>query len=323
MKLLSKLLKLILFIIQTILLVWTLCAWWLWDHIHEQQLLFSLFTIACLSFLYITYYKKRIVLGWVLFSFVIYLWFSQQPTHERDWVDYQEKIPFVTIDENHIHIQNVRHDLRYLTDGKLEWLHESYNLNQLKEVHFALVTFTKWQGLAHLFLSFNFNDEKFLSVSGEIRREKNEDYSPFKGLFRNYEKMIVLGTEKDVIGLRIFKHKDPVNFYPLNMSNDNSKALLISLLKDCQSIQQTPRFYNTLTQNCATLIKNHLENVYQEKHPFDLRLIFPGFADEIGVDHELIKTNDSIDQMRKSFLINDLAETNLNGTSWSLKIRQR
>ena len=313
-----KITKIILEGILTILLI---LACIFWSHIGDNILLYMLYCVSLLCYLYFLFYKKKLLISLLFFAISVILWAQQEAKHDRVWVDYQSKLPIVSIEDNIIHVKNVRRDLRYIKGESLNWINKSYDLNKLSEVRFALVNLSTWKGIAHVFLSFNFSNQEFLSVSGEIRREFDETYSPFKGLFHQYEMMIVLGTEKDLIGLRISEHKDPITFYPLNMSNNNIKKLLLNLLKDCQEIDKEPRFYNTLTNNCATLIHNHLHTIYGKSYHTDLRLIFPGYTDSIAWSENLILPKGDFEETKRSYLINNLADFSLSGNAWSIKIR--
>jgi hypothetical protein len=293
-----------------------------WEYPSENLLIYLPYVFFCITFYFLIYTQKNFGLMLVAFSGCLFFWYQQKPKHDRMWIDYQERLPIVNISHSKIHVENLRHDLRYMKKGKLEWLTRSYNLEELTDVRFALVELTEWKGIAHVFLSFNFNDKDFLSVSGEIRREKDEKYSPLNGLFKNYEMMIVLGTEIDLVGVRIFDHKDPINFYPLNISQENSKKLLLNLMKKCQEIQKEPEHYHTFTNNCATLIHDQLYKIYGVDYSYDLRLLFPGYLDEIGVVENLIIKSGS-GNVRGSYKINHLVNQNLSGNAWSLKIREK
>ncbi len=310
------------YIFQFLITSWCILACFLWSHIEDQKILFCLFCLSFLGFLFFSFKKKLFFTGLIFFILNISLWFLQEPKHDRQWIDYQSKLPIVTINNNFIQIKNVRDDLRYIEGGSLNWLTKNYDLNELSEVRFAMVNLTEWKGIAHVFLSFNFNNKKFLSVSGEIRREINETFSPLKGLFRQYEMMIVLGTEKDLIGLRIFEHKDPITFYPLDISKHNAQKMLLNLLRDCQKILQTPRFYNTFTNNCATLIHDQLSSIYSKSYQWDLRLIFPGYTDSIAWDENLISAKGNFRETSQTYIINNTAQKYLSGNAWSLKIRE-
>ena len=85
-----------------------------------------------------------------------------------------------------------------------------------------LSTFSDWQGPAHAFLSFGFNTGKgmeYVSISVEARKEKGEDYSPFVGLFKQYELNYVVADENDVVKLRTNYRKDPVYLFPIETTS--------------------------------------------------------------------------------------------------------
>jgi len=57
-------------------------------------------------------------------------------------------------------------------------------------------------GAAHTFVSFGFKSGDFLAISIEIRKEKGESFSAWRGLLKRYELMYVIADERDVIKLR-------------------------------------------------------------------------------------------------------------------------
>ena len=75
-------------------------------------------------------------------------------------------------------------------------------MREIKDIWFVVDHFHKIHGLAHTFLSIEFNDGRCISISFEARRVKGERYHPWKGLWRSYELYLLIGYERDLLGLR-------------------------------------------------------------------------------------------------------------------------
>ena len=58
-------------------------------------------------------------------------------------------------------------------------------------MYYIVEPFGDWEGAAHTFFSFEFEDNQFVSISVEIRKEQGEDFSALKGLFKQYELRLV------------------------------------------------------------------------------------------------------------------------------------
>src|SRR5690606_19116865 len=100
--------------------------------------------------------------------------------------------------------------------------------------------------------SFEFSNNEFLAASVEARLRPGQSYSPLMGLMRQYNKLIVLGSEADIIGLRSHIRAERVLLYPLQLNQAQMEYVFHSFMKDAQALEQQPGFYNTLLDNCTT-----------------------------------------------------------------------
>jgi hypothetical protein len=178
-------------------------------------------------------------------------------------------------------------------------------------------------GLAHVLLSFEFNDNRFLALSIEARLQDKDvkGYHPLKGLFGAYTKTIVLATEQDVIGLRTHVRGEPFYLYKLQIPELYTKALLLNFLRKAQALNVTPAFYNSIIDNCMT-------GLLAESHQFqsitswmDTRILLPGNSDELAYELGFIQTNKPFDAIRKAALV-EPSVTDLEDPDFSNKIRK-
>ena len=71
-----------------------------------------------------------------------------------------------------VHIRNLRNsDHR---KGDILWEERDYDLTRIRSVDFVVEPFSSWRGLAHTFLTFGFEDNRYVAISIEIRKEVGE-----------------------------------------------------------------------------------------------------------------------------------------------------
>jgi hypothetical protein len=263
-----------------------------------------------------------ILILFVLFLLVFYL-SGKHPRNDRDWSENQAVLPFAEFRKNgKVFIKNIRHcSYKTANDYSVSYYDREYDINRLKKVWFLLVHFTGWKGAAHAFVSFEFEDETFVSVSVEQRRQKGESFSAFKGLFRQFELMYVIADERDTILLRTEHHKNNIFLYPLKLSKEKEKELFCDILKRANALAKNPEFYHSITNACFGNIVDHINNILPKKMPFDYRIILPENADFYAHELDLLDTELSPKEARKKHLINSLAKKYANGPNFSLRIR--
>lgn len=246
----------------------------------------------------------------------------ERPSHARDWVVEQARLPAIRIDGDTVRVTHLR-DFRHFADAPSteHWTDGVYDLSRLERVWFALSPFSpRFKGVAHPFLSFEFSDSQFLAVSVEARKEVGESYSPFSGLFRKYETMIVLGTEQDLLGLRAVAWADPMFVYPVAATREQTRELFLALLTRAQQIEATPEFYNTITNNCTTNILEPVNRMARRKVGPIVGML-PGYSLEAAFDRGWIDTSLSIDEARTAHLMNDRIRASIDEADFSHRIR--
>jgi len=250
---------------------------------------------------------------------------ARTPSHRRDWVVGQQVLPSVTFRDSLVHVRNVR-NFRYRTadDFTPGYEDRTYDLRKLERVWFVLSPFAgNWRGPAHAFLSFSFADSQHVAISVEGRREVGEEYSPFKGLLRNYELIYVIGDERDLIALRTLVWKDPVHLYPVKATPEQARKLFVRMMQRAREIERRPEFYNTALNNCATNIVDAVNTFAENKIRYSPALLLPGYSDEVAMERGLIDTDLTLEQARAAFHINERAEAAAGAEDFSLRIRAR
>ncbi len=251
--------------------------------------------------------------------------YKKRPLKDRNWSPDQKILPTAEFKEDgKILIKNVRHiSYKTATDYTVSHYDREYDLNKLKKVWLSLVHFTGYKYAAHTFLSFEFEDDVFVSISVEIRKKKGEKYSAVRGLFRQFELMYVIADERDVIRLRTDHHKDNLFLYPLRFTKEQSQELFLDMLKRSNELTQNPEFYHSVSNACFGNIVKHINRVVPGKIPFDYRVVLPENADQYIHALNIIDTELPFQEIRKKHIINHFAKEHGEDPDFSLRIRGR
>lgn len=248
---------------------------------------------------------------------------SRKPSNDRNWTVDQSVLPKVKVEDNLVHIDDIR-DFEYKTEDEYikKYYNKTFDVEKIKSVDFVLSVFSKWKGLAHTFLSFGFENGEYISVSIEIRKEKDEKYSAFKGLFNEYEIMYVVADEEDVIKLRTNSRDEQVYMYPIKTTQEKKQELFLDIMQRVHKLETEPEFYNTASNACATGIMSHVNKISEDRIPFDFRVLVPGYSDKLGYDLGLFDTELSFEEAQKKFYINRKARNVKEGENFSDEIRK-
>jgi hypothetical protein len=264
------------------------------------------------------------VIIFVSLSFSI-IHLTTSPSNDRDWNDDQKILPTATIEDNFITINNIRNfTYASTTSYSKNYYNKTFDLNTIESVWYIVEPFEGIPGSAHTFLSFEFENNNFLAISIEIRKEKGETFNPIKGLFNRYELTYVVANENDVIKLRTNYRKDLVYLYKTTSNKEKTRALFLDMIYRINTLKNNPEFYNTVTNNCTTNIIKHINTIAPKRIPvFSIESIFPEYSDRLAYNLGLLSTSLSLEETRKVNLINSLALRYADDEKFSEKIRHR
>lgn len=252
------------------------------------------------------------------------LFFIQKPSNDRIWSSDQKILSHAVISNSSIEIFNIR-NITYenITHYDISYYNKTIYLNELKRVDYIIEELEGFPGFAHTMLSFGFEDNSFITISVEIRKEENETYNPFLGMFRKYELMFVIADERDVINLRTNHRNDILYLYPINISKESLDKLFISMIQKTNDLKENPEFYNTLTSTCTSnLAELASENTFESFFKFHPQILLPKYSDNLLLKKNLIQTNlTQIKDVRNYFNINTRAKLFQNSSNFSLEIR--
>jgi hypothetical protein len=248
-------------------------------------------------------------------------WQSIAPSNERPWPPEVSRLPWAQLDANLLIVHGVRNFVyRSETDFDAHWEDRGYDLEKLR----GLDVFLSYWGspaIAHMILSWDFADQTPLAVSIETRRSRGEAYSTLAGFFKQYELIYVAADERDLIQLRTHHRKESVYLYRTRVPITRARALLLDYVTAMNDLQNAPRFYNALTQNCTTTIVTHTRHVQHAAVQLDWRMFLNGYSDSLLYERGLVDTSVPFAELRERSRINERAERAFSTSDFSAAIR--
>jgi hypothetical protein len=255
---------------------------------------------------------------------VLLWWLNIPPSNDRDWAPDQAILPYAEFKGDTVTVRNVRCcSYKTTQDYVVRHSDETFDLKDLQSVWFVVEPFSAWQGAAHTFLSFGFAGDRYLAISVETRREQGEGFSAWKGLFKQYELIYVIGDERDLIHLRANVRRDRVYLFPIRATRDDIRTLFVDILVRANKLRVEPEFYHSITNTCTTNIMDHVNKIASRKVPLHKSILLPGYSDRLAYDLGLIDTDLSFEEAKRRFQINERAARFQDDVRFSAKIRAR
>ncbi|MGB6310279.1 MAG: DUF4105 domain-containing protein, partial [Steroidobacteraceae bacterium] len=195
------------------------------------------------------------------FGGLLLWWRRIRPSNDRIWADDVAQMTSGTIEGNRVTLHNVRNfDWRSNADYTQRWETRSYDLDRLSSVD-MIVSYWSMPAIAHMLISFGFEAGEQVVFSVEIRREKIEEFSEIGGFFKEFELSIVAADERDVIRVRTNVREEDTYLYRVRMPVPAMRSLFLSYVEQANALVRVPRFYNTITVNCTTLVYDMMKRI--------------------------------------------------------------
>jgi hypothetical protein len=280
--------------------------------------------IAFTVLILVALWRGRLAMGAVSFAVafaVLLTWWSLiQPSNNRVWADDVAQTTTGVVDGDRVTVRNVRNfDWRTKTDYTQRWETRTYDLNRLNSLDMIL-SYWSMPAIAHVLISFGFDDGEHVVFSVEIRREKTESFSEIGGFFKEFELSVIACDESDVIRVRTNVRGEDDYLYRLHMPVADIRSLFLAYVSQANDVARKPRFYNTVTANCTTIIYHMMKRIVGHL-PLDYRLLLsgylPGYVYKVGG----LDTRYSLEELRVLGRITERAKESDRRPTFSADIR--
>lgn len=233
-------------------------------------------------------------------------WVSIDPPLHRDWADKAAEQVTGTIDSETLTLVGVR-NFAWRSDGDFtpNWETRTYDLKKLESTDIFM---SYWEGteIAHLMVSFGFEGNEYLTWSAEVRQAAGSGFSAVKDTFKTHTLILIAGDERDLIGLRTNIEGDDVELYRTNASPLDARELLVDYVELSNELSLKPRWYNTVTTNCTTVVVSMVRNLFKTV-PMSWRVLLDGHVPEYAYDLGVLDSRLSFDQLQDRSHITNVA----------------
>lgn len=261
------------------------------------------------------------IAAWVFLSLVAvvilrvgFVWYTRirplQPSLELEWAADCEHLTTATVDGNDLVFRNVR-DFHWRTtrDRDERWDDEvKVKIDELTDVWFVVDHFHSIHGMAHTYLTFDFACGTCLSFSFETRRERNERYHPWDGLWRAYELYLLVGHERDVTGLRTTARKNRDYMLRAMTPPGKDRELLLAMVAKLNKLAVQPEWYHSLLTTCNTSIVNIVNQITPGRIPFLWRNFLPGYTPKAALRLKLVEDWGGLEGTLEAARVDEVAQ---------------
>ncbi|CAM3765055.1 DUF4105 domain-containing protein [Bordetella sputigena] len=259
--------------------------------------------------------------GAMLAALLAWWFLGMRPSNDRDWIPEVARITHGMVDGDILTLHNVRNfEWRGATDFDARWETRRYDLSKLASVDLALSYWGR-PAIAHALVSFGFADGQYVVFSVEIRRKRHDAFSEIGGFFRQYELSVLASTEEDSLRVRTNVRGEDGYLYRIHMPAGAPRKLLLSYVDTATRLQRHPRFYNTLTANCTTIVYRLAEKIVPGL-PLDYRLLLSGYLPEYLYRLGALSGADSVQAYRAAGRYTDRARATRDPADYSRNIRR-
>src|SRR6266403_3177799 len=250
-------------------------------------ILFLLVLLAAIIFVRRKLLKLAIVFG--EFAFVGVWWLTLEPSNNRAWQLDVAQTAWAEINGDEVTVHNVRNcDYRTETDFTTRWETRTARISHITGIDLAINYWgSPW--IAHPIVSFQFTDTPPVCFSIETRKQAGQSYSAIRGLYRQFELIYVAADERDVIRVRTnYRHGEDIYLYRTTATPAQARQRFHEYLGSVNEIRDHPRWYNAITTNCTTSIRDQRPTA--ERIPWDWRILLNGKGDELMFERHTIVT---------------------------------
>ncbi len=264
---------------------------------------------------------KGLLIYPVLHGALLVWWNSLIPSNNHQWEEDVAQMTSGSIEGDQVTLFNVRNfDWHSETEYTPRWETREYDLSKLTSVD-MLTSHWGMDAIAHVLVSFGFDDGQFVTFSVEIRKKKGQQFSETAGFFKQYELSILATDERDAIGVRPNVRGEDTFLYRIDMPADIRKKLFLSYIEQANQLIEQPRFYNTVTANCTTLVFGMMQHI-SGGLPLDARLLLTGYLPSYVQELNGLTDGFDLAQLRSAGRITERSKQAGQSSNYSKIIRQ-
>lgn len=284
--------------------------------------------LAVLALLFVAVKRRvfRIAACFTAFFIVLAFWFSLKPSNNRDWQSNLSRTPWAEISGDRVTIHNFRHCYyREETEFTCEWLTKEVFLPQIRGVDF-FVDYWGSPWIEHPIVSFQFGDNDYVAASIEARYQVGQNYSPIRSFFRQFTVIYVLASERDLIRLRTnYRSGEKVYLFHTTESPEWSRELFLQYLRQANLLQDHPRWFNAVTNNCTTSLFSNMAatgHMPAGSTRYSWWVLLNGFAPEMLYRRGFFAGKLPFSELKAQADINPAANTVVDAPNFSQRIRK-
>jgi hypothetical protein len=261
--------------------------------------LFTLFVIRPL-------WKAKIAV-FAIFLLVVVWWLSLRPNDQKPWQPDVVRTAWADLHGDEVVLHNIRnYDYRTEHDFTPHWEDRTVRLSQVTGADLA-ITYWGSPWMAHPIVSFRFADTPPICFSIEARKVIGQEFSALASLYRQAQLIYVVADERDSIRVRaVHRPGENVYLYRTLATPAQARERFLEYLHALNKLHAKPRWYNVLTTNCTTSIRE--QRPITSRQPWDWRILLNGKGDEMLYQRHLIATgNLPFAELKQRSLINSRA----------------
>jgi hypothetical protein len=274
-----------------------------------------------LAFFLVKPFTRKLLVFAVWFALVLGWWLTLKPSNNGNWQPNVTEHAWADINGDEVTLHNVRNcDYRTESDYTPRWETRTVRISKITGVDIAIDYWgSPW--MAHPIVSFQFADSPSVCFSIETRMKAGQSYSAIGGLYRQYELIYIVADERDVIRLRTnYRHED-IYLYRLTLTPEAAQGRFREYLHSLNQIRDQPRWYNAVTTNCTTSIRQ--QQLASESTTWNWRMLLNGKGDELMYQRRLMATAGlPFTELKKRALIDSVAQAANDSPDFSRLIRE-